>query len=98
MNCPKCGRPMTYLNQDYRTHGWYCQDAACKAWVKCDQYCCSVQTPVDRRNPECPPRPDMIWSVKHLMWVDRDTRSPETKARHEKIVADIEKRWKKEGS
>jgi len=28
----------------------------------------------------------MLWSEKWGMWIDQDTRSPEEKARHEKIA------------
>jgi len=153
VNCPKCGRPMSYLNQDYRTHGWYCLESVCREWTPCDQPCCSQKNaagpsrreesdpaicprcfgsgnwpwaqwggptkcsacdgagkisgrafakissePVDRRNPAYPPRPGMIWSPKHKMWIDVDRRSPEQKALHEKIAAEHETRIKKERS
>jgi len=138
MNCPKCGRPMKYLNQDYRTHGWYCLESVCRAWQKCDQECCADKicprcfgsgswpwaqwggplpcvacdatgkisaenflkvkdAPVDRRNPKCPPRPGMIWNIPHQMWIDIDNRSPERKAADEKLAAETEARWKREG-
>lgn len=42
MNCPKCTRPMKYLNQDYRTHGWYCLESSCKSIEKCDKWCCTM--------------------------------------------------------
>jgi len=35
------------------------------------------EAPVDRRNPDCPPRPGMIWSTKHKLWVDPDNRPGE---------------------
>lgn len=50
----------------------------------------------NRRDPDHPPRQGMTWSVRHGLWVDPDTRSPNEKASHEKIVADVESR-KKEG-
>lgn len=55
------------------------------------------QAPEDRRNRDYPPRPGMIWSTKHKMWTDVDRRAPEEKARDEKIAAETEARWKREG-
>jgi ribosome-binding protein aMBF1 (putative translation factor) len=37
-----------------------------------------------------PPRSDMIWSRKFQMWIDRDTRSPERRAKDEAIVRSVE--------
>ncbi len=45
---------------------------------------------MNRRDKAHPPRPDMIWSGKHGMWIDRDTRSPERKAKDEAIVKSLE--------
>lgn len=53
--------------------------------------------PMDRRNPECPPRPGMTWSKKHKLWLDIDRRTSEEKARHEKLAVETEERWKREG-
>jgi len=62
-----------------------------EAWKKVKE------APVDRRNPKCPPRPGMIWNIPHQMWIDVDNRSPERKAADEKLAADTEARWKREG-
>lgn len=51
--------------------------------------------PMDRRNKACPPRPGMIWSTKHKMWIDVDRRSPEEKALHDKIAAAVEAELKR---
>lgn len=45
----------------------------------------------NRRDPAAPPRPNMIWSEKHQMWTDPDTRSPEEKRKHEAIARQVEK-------
>lgn len=44
-----------------------------------------------RRDPNKPPRPNMIWSVKHQLWMDPDNRTAEQKARDEKIAADVDR-------
>ena len=49
----------------------------------------------NRRDPLSPPRPGMIWSNKFGLWMDPDDRTPEQKARHEKIAQEAEERWKK---
>lgn len=48
---------------------------------------------LDRRDPNNPPRPGMIWSDKHKLWMDPDTRTSEEKERHEKIAQESEIRW-----
>lgn len=50
----------------------------------------SANEVIDRRDRDHKPRPGMIWSDRHSMWVDPDTRSPEEKALHDKIAADVE--------
>lgn len=143
MNCPKCGLTMVYRNRDFGDHGYYCSDKACRGWIVCNKWCCSVRmqicprcfgsgnwpwaqwggpikcsacdgtgkvsgaafanlrsAPEDRRNPSCPPRPGMIWSTKHKMWIDVDRSTPEEKAFREKVAADVEaelERSKREG-
>jgi hypothetical protein len=47
----------------------------------------------DRRDPSNPPRPGMIWSDKHKLWMDPDTRTPERKVRDEEIAKEAEARW-----
>lgn len=42
----------------------------------------------DRRNKDKPPRPGMIWSEKHMLWMDPDDRTPERKAKDEAIAAE----------
>lgn len=39
--------------------------------------------------------PHMRWSRKHRRWVDRDDRTPEQKARHEKIAKDLDQDQKR---
>lgn len=41
---------------------------------------------MNRRDPSTPPAPNMVWSEKHSMWVDVDNRTPERKAKDEKIM------------
>lgn len=45
---------------------------------------------MDRKDRSKPPRPDMVWSQKHKMWVDPDTRSPERRSKDEAISQSIE--------
>lgn len=40
---------------------------------------------MDRRNKSIQPGPNMEWSEKHSMWVDIDNRTPEQKAKDDKI-------------
>ena len=47
---------------------------------------------MDRRDKSKQPRPDMIWSEKHQMWVDPDIRTPEEKAKDEAIALEVEER------
>ena len=42
--------------------------------------------PVDRRDKNKPPYPNMVWSDKYGMWLDRDTRTPEQRAEDEAIA------------
>jgi len=96
MICPVCLATLEYKNRDYGSHGYYCtQTQGCKGFRRCDQGCCRKKRvepsrSVDRRNPLQAPYPNMTWSNRHGMWVDQDTRSEETKARHEKIAAELE--------
>lgn len=46
---------------------------------------------MDRRDRNNPPKPGMIWSEKHQMWTDPDTRSPERKRKDEAVVRRVEK-------
>jgi len=48
---------------------------------------------MDRRDPAKKPRPDMLWSEKHKMWVDPDTATVEQKKRREKIAAEYCERF-----
>jgi len=45
----------------------------------------------NRRDPQHPPRPNMIWSEKHQLWMDPDTRSPEQKRKDEAVVRRVDK-------
>lgn len=45
---------------------------------------------MDRRDKNHAPGPNMIWSEKHQMWMDEDTRTPERKAADEVIAASAE--------
>lgn len=44
---------------------------------------------IDRRDPNNPPDPSMVWSDKYEMWMDVDDRTPERKA-EDKAIADEE--------
>ena len=44
----------------------------------------------DRRDPNKPPHPGMVWSDKFKMWLDKDTRTPEQQAQDEAIAAEVE--------
>lgn len=92
MNCPDCQSPMQYMNQDYVSHGYYCPKESCGRWVQCDKDCCTIEK-IDRRNPAVKPRPNMVWSERHLMWLDPDTRTPEQKVRDQQVAAAAEKRF-----
>jgi transcriptional regulator with XRE-family HTH domain len=41
---------------------------------------------MNRRDKSRMPRPGMLWSEKHKMWVDPDTRTPQVKVEHEAIA------------
>lgn len=45
----------------------------------------------NRRDPQNPPRPNMIWSDKHKLWMDPDTRSPERRRKDEAVVRRVDK-------
>lgn len=45
---------------------------------------------MNRRDKNRAPKPGMIWSEKHGVWVDADTRTPADRSRDEKIAADLE--------
>jgi hypothetical protein len=45
---------------------------------------------MNRRDKTKPPRPDMLWSKKHKMWVDQDVRTPDRKDRDEKLIRVVE--------
>ena len=45
---------------------------------------------MNRRDRSKPPRPDMVWSQKHGMWVDPDTRNSETRQKDESIEKAID--------
>jgi len=46
---------------------------------------------MNRFNPKRKPAPDMIWSRRHRMWLDPDTRTPRQKARDEAIARRAER-------
>ncbi len=89
MICPDCQSAMQYMNQDYVSHGYYCPKVGCGRWVRCDKDCCQIEK-IDRRNRDVKPRPNMVWSDRHNMWVDPDTRTPEQRARDQAIAARLE--------
>lgn len=45
---------------------------------------------MNRRDKSKPPRPGMIWSDKHRMWVDPETRTAERRAKDEEIARSVE--------
>jgi DNA-binding XRE family transcriptional regulator len=45
---------------------------------------------MDRREKSEPPRPGMIWSDKHRMWLDADTRAPDRRRKDEETSSDVE--------
>lgn len=45
---------------------------------------------MDRRDKSKAPRDGMLWSDKWQMWLDPDTRTPERRAKDEKIAAELE--------
>ena len=45
---------------------------------------------MNRRDRKRAPRAGMIWSERHRMWLDPDTRPPERRARDEAIVRNVE--------
>lgn len=45
----------------------------------------------NRRDRQNPPRPNMIWSDKHKLWMDPDTRSPERKRKDEAVARRVDK-------
>ena len=43
-----------------------------------------------RRDKDKPPRPGMVWSEKHQMWVDADSRSEEQRSKDDQILREVE--------
>jgi hypothetical protein len=49
---------------------------------------------LDRRDKSRKPNPEMRWSAKYKLWMDKDTRTPAQRKQDEAIAKDFERRAK----